>query len=193
MHAMEVAHHGGIRMRAESAAEQVVSGADVGDPVAHGFADGVFQRLRSGRNAADLGAQQAHALHVQILALHVHVAHVDDALEAEQGAGGGSGDAVLARAGFGDHAFLAHALGEQSLAERVVDLVRAGVEQVFALEVDFCAAERFGEALGEVERRGAAGVISEQRVELGLKGGVRLGDFVFALELVSAATRVSGT
>ena len=79
--------------------------------------------------------------------------------------------------------FFAHALGEQSLAERVVDLVRAGVEQVFALEVDFCAAERFGEALGEVERRGAAGVISEQRVELGLKGGVGLGDFVFALEL----------
>ena len=41
----------------------------------------------------------------------------------------------------------------------------------------------FGEALGEVERRGAAGVIVEQRVELGLKGGVGLGDFVFALEL----------
>jgi hypothetical protein len=47
---------------------------------------------------------------------------------------------VLAGAGFRDHAVLAHALDEQSLAEAVVDFVRAGVEQVFALEIDFCAA-----------------------------------------------------
>ena len=59
----------------------------------------------------------------------------------EQRADGGRGDAVLARAGLGDDALLAHALGKQALAERVVDLVRAGVQQVFALEVDFGAAE----------------------------------------------------
>src|SRR5665213_4611451 len=41
--AMEVAHHGGVGMRAESAAEEIVGGTDVGDPVAHGLADGVFQ------------------------------------------------------------------------------------------------------------------------------------------------------
>ncbi len=46
-------------------------------------------------------------------------------------------------AGFGDDALLAHAPREQRLAERVVDLVRAGVEQVFALEVDLGAAEDF--------------------------------------------------
>ena len=40
----------------------------------------------------------------------------------------------------------------------------------------------FGEALGEVERRGAAGVVVEQRVELGLEGGVGLGRVVFVLE-----------
>ena len=32
-------------------------------------------------------------------------------------------------------------LREQDLAERVVDLVRAGVEQVFALEINLRAAE----------------------------------------------------
>ena len=40
--AMEVAHHGGVRMRAEHAAQQVVRGAHIGDPVAHGFVDGVL-------------------------------------------------------------------------------------------------------------------------------------------------------
>ena len=48
----------------------------------------------------------------------------------------GGRDAVLAGAGLRDDARLAHALGEQHLAERVVDLVRAGVAQVFALEPD---------------------------------------------------------
>jgi hypothetical protein len=41
---------------------------------------------------------------------------------------------MLAGAGFGDDAGLAHALGEQDLADAVVDLVRAGVVQLFALE-----------------------------------------------------------
>ena len=147
--AMEVAHHGRVRMRAESAAEQVVGGADVGDPVAHGLADGVFQRLRAGRNAAHFSAQQPHAQHVQLLAGHVHVAHVDDAFQAEQSADRCGGHAVLAGAGLGNDALLAHALGEQALAERVVDFVRAGVEQVFALEVDFGSAQLLGKPLAK--------------------------------------------
>ena len=170
-------------MRAERAAEQIVGGADVGDPVAHGFADGVLQRLRAGGDAAHFGAEQPHAQHVQLLARHVHIAHVDDALQAEQRADGGRGHAVLARAGLGDDALLAHALGEQALAERVVDLVRAGVEQVFALEIDLCAAQLLGEALAEVERRGAAGVVVEQVGQLGLEGGVGFGYVVLVLQL----------
>ena len=170
-------------MRAECAAEEVVGGADVGDPVAHGLADGVFEGLRAGGDAAHFSAEQAHAQHIQLLARHVHFAHVDDALKAEQGADGGGGHAVLAGAGFGDDALFAHALGEQALAEGVVDFVCAGVEQVFALEIDFCAAECFGQPLGEVERRGAAGVVVEQRGELGLKGGVGFGGVVLVLQL----------
>ena len=41
---------------------------------------------------------------------------------------------MLTGARFGDDAPFAHALGEQRLAERVVDLVRAGVREVLALE-----------------------------------------------------------
>ena len=52
----------------------------------------------------------------------------------EQRRGGRGGDAVLAGAGLGDEALLAHALGQQRLAEHVVDLVRPGVVEVLALE-----------------------------------------------------------
>ena len=68
-------------------------------------------------------------------------AHVDVALEAEQRARRRRGHAVLAGARFGDDAPLAHALGEQRLAERVVDLVRAGVRQILALQEDARAAD----------------------------------------------------
>ena len=139
--AVEVADHGGIGMRAEGGAEQVVGVGDVGDPVAHGFADGVFEGAAAAGDGDDFGAEQAHAEDVEALAAHVLFAHVDGAIEAEERADGGGGDAVLARAGFGDDAVLAHAAGEQRLAEAVVDFVRAGVEQVFALDVELRAAE----------------------------------------------------
>jgi hypothetical protein len=108
-----------------------------------------FSVFEPDADAAHLRAQQPHAQHVQLLAGHVHIAHVDHALQAEQRADGGRGHAVLARAGLGDDALFAHALGQQSLAERVVDLVRAGVQQVFALEVDFGAAQLLGQPLAE--------------------------------------------
>src|ERR1019366_8049386 len=54
----------------------------------------------------------------------------------------------------------------------VIDFVRAGVQQVFALEPDARAAESLGEVFGEIERGGAAGVVVQQTGELGLEGGV---------------------
>ena len=101
----------------------------------------------------------------------------------KQGADGGGGYAMLASAGFGNDALLAHALGEEALAQRVVDLVGSGVEEVFALEVDFGSAEFFGEALGEVEGRGASAVVVEELGEAGLVGGVGGGFGVGGFEL----------
>jgi len=43
---------------------------------------------------------------------------------------------VLPRARLGHDALLAHALDQERLAQSVVDLVRPGVVEVFALEVD---------------------------------------------------------
>jgi len=41
-HFVKVANHGWVWVRSQHATEKIVRGADVGDPVAHGFVDGVF-------------------------------------------------------------------------------------------------------------------------------------------------------
>ena len=90
---------------------------------------------------------------------------------------------MLSRARFRDHALLAHAHGQQALAQAIVDFVRAGVQQVFALDVNARAAELFRQARGELQRRGPAGEIVQQLAELRLKagigGGFRVGAFEF--------------
>ena len=90
---------------------------------------------------------------------------------------------MLARAGFGDDSLFAHARGEQTLAERVVDFVRAGVQQVFALEVDARAGEDFGQVRCELQRGGPAGEIAEQIVEFFLEALISAGFGIGALEL----------
>src|SRR3546814_13025991 len=76
------------------------------------------------------------------------------------------------------------------LADAIVDLVRAGVVEFLALEVDFGAvargsafAQRLGQPFGIIERAGAADIMFEQIVELGPEGGVGLGGTILALEI----------
>ena len=183
-HALEVAHHRRIGVRAgarcrcsrrcrrhwstQSRSASFIASLSVRAPDCTG---------------THLGAEQLHAEDVGLLPLDVDRAHVDDALQAEARADGGGGDAVLAGAGLGDDARLAHAPGQQDLAEHVVDLVRAGVVQLLALEIDLRAAEMLGQPLGEIERARAADVVREQAVELGVEGRVGLGLVVGLLQL----------
>jgi hypothetical protein len=80
--------------------------------------------------------------------------------------------------------FLPHALRQQSLTQGVIDLVRAGVQQVFALEVNLRPSQLLRQPLAKVERRGPSRVVLQQISQLGLKGGIGLGQVVFALQLV---------
>ena len=140
--ALEVAHHRRIGMRAGDRADAVEGVLDVGHPVAERLVHGVLEGLRAGLHRHHLGAEHLHAEDVRLLPLDVDGAHVDDAVEAEARAQRRGRDAVLAGAGLGDDPLLAHAAGEQDLAEHVVHLVRAGVVQLVALEVDLGAAGR---------------------------------------------------
>src|SRR4029450_9294936 len=85
-------------------------------------------------------------------------------------------------AGLGDDAPLAEPRGEQDLAERIVDLVRAGVVQVLPLEDDAATGRR--EPLCLVERCGTTDVVRPQMLELLPEGGVAQRLVPAALELV---------
>ena len=74
---------------------------------------------------------------------------------------------MLTGAGLGNHARLAHSSCEQRLTDGVVDLVRAGVVQIFALEVDLCTAELIRPALGVIDRTGSSDEMLELILELG--------------------------
>src|SRR6185312_3848092 len=156
---------------------------DVGDPIAHGFTDGVFQGAAADGYRNDLCAEQAHAEDVEALPPHVFLSHINGAIEAKQRANGGGRDAMLPGAGLRDDAALAHAFREQRLAETVVDLMRAGMEQVFALDVDLRAAKLFAQPPRGVERGGAAGILREQEFQLGMERRVLLRFEISVLQL----------
>ena len=90
---------------------------------------------------------------------------------------------MLTRAGFGDDAPLAHAPGEQGLTERIVDLVRAGMREVFALEEDARAARHGAQPRGFVQRRRPAHVVLEQVRQFALERHIVANGLVGALEL----------
>ena len=69
---------------------------------------------------------------------------------------------MLPCACFRDDATLAHFLREQSLAKGVVDLVRASVQQVFALQKNTRAARVLSQTRSKIERRWPAAVVAAQ-------------------------------
>ena len=106
---------------------------DAGCPFAERFVYGIFERARARIDGAHFGTEQAHLVHVERLALGVLATHVHHALHVEQRRGRGGCHAVLPGARFGNQARFAHLFCQQRLAQHVVDLMCAGVVEVFAL------------------------------------------------------------
>jgi hypothetical protein len=63
--------------------------ADRGNPVAHGFIDGVFEGATAGERGHDLSTEEFHAEDIESLALYVDFAHVNHALHAHERRSGG--------------------------------------------------------------------------------------------------------
>ena len=167
---LELAHDPRERVRAHDRADAVVRALDARDPLAHGVVHRVLEGRAARFDGDDLRTEQAHAPHVEGLALDVDRAHVDGALQSEQRGRGRGRHAVLACAGLRDDSLLAHAAGEERLAEHVVDLVRAGVGEVLALE-EHPDAEAFTEAVALRHGRRPARVGLEQLGVLGAELG----------------------
>ncbi len=179
-------------MRPGDCAEEVMGVIHIGDPVPQRFVDSVFQSAGSRLYRHHLGTQQPHPGDVERLALGVHLAHVDHALQSEQCACGRGCDAVLARAGLRDHPRFPHPFGEQCLAQNVVDFVGSGVVEVLAFEHDPAPASMLGEPGYLGDRRGPAGVVREQAVQPGDERRIRAGRGVDGGELVEGGNERLG-
>src|SRR6187399_1590653 len=91
---------------------------------------------------------------------------------------------MLARTGFRDHAALAHALHQESLAHDVVRLVRPRMVQVFAFDVDARAPEVTRQVFGKGDRRGPPRIASHQFGVLAPERWIAPGSLELAFEFL---------
>jgi hypothetical protein len=164
-------------------AQYVMGGIHVGHPVPEGLVDGVLENPRAVGHRHHRGPQLLHPEDIGPLALDIHFAHVNGAIEAESGRHGGRGHPVLAGPGFGDHPGLAHAFDQQPLPHDVVGLVGAGVVEVLALDENPGPAEMVRQVLGKGDRRRPAGVAGHELFvflpERGVTSGIIVNRFQF--------------
>ena len=161
----------------------VIGGINVGDPVTQRFVHSVFQRAVALLDRAHFGAQQLHPEHIGFLALDIFSAHIDDAFHTKARAHGSHSNTVLPRTCLGNNALLAHPARQQNLAQAIVDLMRAGVIQFIAFEVNLRAAKVTRQPLGEIKRARSACIVRIERDELSLKFWIGLGFCVGFLDL----------
>src|SRR5580704_3021831 len=171
---LKPAHQRRVRVRPDGAADDVVGVANVGHPVPDRLVGRVLERCRTAVHGHDLGPEQTHLVNVQRLPAHVLATHVDDALEPQGGTRRRRRDSMLTRPGLGDDPALAHAQREQHLADGVVQLVRAGVEQVLPLQPDLRTGAGIAEPASVGHRSRTARELCEPALEV--RREVRIGE-----------------
>ena len=171
---LKIAHQLRVGVRAGGGADDIKRVVHIRRPVAQRLVQRILERAAARRHRDDRRAEQFHPVHIRRLALHIIRAHIDDTFQAEAGGNRRARHAVLTRAGFRNHARLAEADGQERLTDGIVNLVRAGVVQILALQPNLRAACLLRQAFGEIQRRRAADIISQLRAELRPKSGVIL-------------------
>ena len=174
-HPLKLAHQHREGMWTGDRADQVMGVVDGSDPIPQRVVHRVFQGLGAGLDSNHLSPEQPHSSDIERLPLGVDLAHVNRAIESEQRRSGRGRNSVLAGAGLGDDTGLSHPAGQQCLAQHIVDLVRAGVVQILALQHDRRKLSGGGPRRVLAESSGLAdgarppGVVGQQLVELGLE------------------------
>ena len=131
-----------------------------------------------------IGTQDLHACHIGSLLFDVHSAHINVALQTEISGGGSHRHAMLTGTGLGDDLFLAHVLCQHDLAHAVVQLVSAGVVQIFPLDIQLHPAQLVGQTLQMGDGGGTALELLADAAQLGdelaglADGEIGLGDLV---------------
>ena len=186
---LEVADHGREWMWSGHRAKQIVRVFDIGDPIAQCLIDRVLKNAIAQSDFDHFGSKHPHAGHIQRLTTGIDLPHVDTAFQAEHRTYRGGCHAMLAGTGLGDDAGLAHALDQQRLAERIVDLMRTSVVEILALEEHSrrdagLLLKQFGEARSLCQWAFPADVALLQRHELLVEFRVGLGFLVYTFKLI---------
>ena len=166
--ALKTCHEVGIRMWADRRTDDVERVGRMRRPVGDGSVDGILERATATPDGANVGAEHFHAFHVDVLAFHIDGSHIDHAGHAHQRAGGSSGHAVLSGSSLGDDACFSKGSREEDLSDGVVDFVRPGVVEVFALEID-AGTISLAEASRMVEGTGASDVVAQEGLKFALE------------------------
>ena len=76
---------------------------------------------------------------------------------------------MLTGSGFGNNTFFAHFFCQQTLANGIVDFMRAGMIQIFALEKNLRTPHFSRQAFGKIQRAGASHILRHITVKFCLK------------------------
>ena len=138
-----------------------------------------------------LGSEKLHTKDVEFLAGAVFFAHVNLALQTEQGTDGCSRHSMLPCARLCNDSFLSHAHRQKALAQGIVDLVGAGVVEVLPLDRNLEPGLR-ANAMGIGERGRASHVIFKVARELGPKRRISPCSLKFHFQLFDGGNQCFG-
>ncbi len=161
--------------------------AHIGDPIAHGLVDCFLQRRLTRGNRNNLGAQKLHPRDIQRLTLHIHDSHVDDTFESEPCRHCSGRDPVLSGTGLGDDPPLSHSPAKNRLADGVVNLVRAGMQQILAFQINPGPPKPLTKALCKIQRGRTSAIVGQQGRKLLSEFRIEAGLLVFALQFIESA------
>ena len=135
-YALHLSHNIRIRMRSHRRTYDIECILRMTAPVADSLRACITQSHIARTDRIHLGTQHLHTLHIGMLALHIGSTHKDFTLHIHQGTDGGSCNTMLTSTGFCDDTGFTHLLCHQDLTDGIVNLVRTGMIQILALQIE---------------------------------------------------------
>ncbi|MOA02282.1 hypothetical protein D3C78_1217260 [compost metagenome] len=120
-------------MRSSNRAQNIIRILDMTYPVTQRFITCILKRSRARHNRNDLGAQELHTENVKLLTLHILFTHEHLAFKAKQRCYRSRGYAMLTGTCLCNNLRFTHTLRKYTLADRIVNFVRACMVKVLTL------------------------------------------------------------
>lgn len=120
---LEVTDNGGEGVGTDGGANEVMRSVQSSDPISQSLVDSVLQGLGTRRDGDNTATKHLDPENVQLLPPHILCTHENITLHAKLGADGGGSDTVLTGTRLGDNSSLTQSLGEENLANGIVNFV----------------------------------------------------------------------